>query len=609
MHVIATAGHVDHGKSALLRALTGMEPDRWEQERRRGMTIDLGYVWTRLPGGQMLAFVDVPGHARFVPNMLAGVGPVPAVLFVVAADGGWMPQSAEHLAAIDALGIAHGLLAVTRSDLADPAPAMAAALDRIGRTSLGEIPAVAVSAVTGAGMTELTEALKELAGELPAPDPRAPVRIWIDRAFTVTGSGKVVTGTLPAGTVSPGDELVLTPALAPVRVRGLQSLGEDVARVSGVARAALNLRGADRTRVSRGMALVQRGKWTLTSMIDVRLNAGSARAPEQARLPRTVTVHLGSARVLAAIRPLGRDLARLTLRESVPLHVGDRLLVRDPGAARSQAGPAGEVWPGLVGAIVLDVAPPRLLRRGAAAAAAAELSSWPDRPVSGDLLRRHGLIRHDDLLAMGTGVPDAQVAPGWYADPAYWARLGEELATMVVRHRERDPLTPGLPVEVARQALGLDDRKLIEALVAAWPGLAVSGGAIARAVGDGSDAALPPKVARALRALAADLAGSPFLAPGSERLAELGLDRRTIAVAARHGAVLRLGDMVVLAPGADERAARVLADLPQPFTAAQARVALGSTRRTVIPLLEHLDRRRITRRLPDDRRMIREDGA
>ena len=150
MHVIATAGHVDHGKSALLRALTGMEPDRWAEEQRRGLTIDLGYAWMRLASGEQLAFVDVPGHARFIPNMLAGVGPVPAVLFVVAADGGWMPQSAEHLAAIDALGISRGLLAVTRADLADPGPAMAQAAAQIRRSSLGAVRAVAVSAVTGA---------------------------------------------------------------------------------------------------------------------------------------------------------------------------------------------------------------------------------------------------------------------------------------------------------------------------------------------------------------------------------------------------------------------------------------------------------------------------
>ena len=167
MHVIATAGHVDHGKSALVRALTGMEPDRWAEEIRRGMTIDLGFCWTSLPAagdGDIapaglaavdVAFVDVPGHERYVANMLAGVGPAPAVLFVVAADEGWRAQSEEHLAAIDALGVRHGLLAVTRSDLADPAPAIEAARARIARTSLGQVEAIAVSSVTGAGLDEL----------------------------------------------------------------------------------------------------------------------------------------------------------------------------------------------------------------------------------------------------------------------------------------------------------------------------------------------------------------------------------------------------------------------------------------------------------------------
>jgi len=245
LQVVATAGHVDHGKSALLRALTGMEPDRWAEERRRGMTIDLGYVWLRLPSGEQPAFVDVPGHARFVPNMLAGVGPVPAVLFVVAADGGWMPQSAEHLAAIDALRITRGLLAVTRSDLADPGPAIAQAREVIGRSSLRDVPAVAVSAVTGQGLDELVAELAGLAASLPDPDRRSPVRIWVDRAFSITGAGTVVTGTLPAGQVSRGDELLLTPAQRPVRVRSLQSLGADVPDVAGVARVALNLRGID----------------------------------------------------------------------------------------------------------------------------------------------------------------------------------------------------------------------------------------------------------------------------------------------------------------------------------------------------------------------------
>ncbi len=439
MQVIATAGHVDHGKSALLRALTGMEPDRWAEERRRGMTIDLGYVWMRLPSGERLAFVDVPGHSRFVPNMLAGVGPVPAVLFVVAADGGWMPQSAEHLAAIDALGISRGLLAVTRADLADPGPAMAQASEIIARTTLGAVDAVAVSAVTGQGIDELVAALDGLAAALPEPDPASPVRVWVDRSFSISGAGTVVTGTLPAGTISRDDELLLTPVSRRVRVRGLQSLGEDVGSACGIARVAINLRGVESGRLARGMALVRPGEWTLTSVVDVRITGVGdepARPLAQA-LPRDLTLHAGSARTPARVRPLGGDLARLTLRDQLPLHVGDRVLLRDPGAADLGAAdpratsPDEATWTGLAGAVVLDVVPPPVSRRGAAAAAAATLSGWPGRPVAANLLARHKLLRTSDLRAMGLAGPEPaeQPAPGWAADPAYLAGLSAQLTS------------------------------------------------------------------------------------------------------------------------------------------------------------------------------------
>src|SRR5215210_2246227 len=207
MHVVATAGHVDHGKSTLVRVLTGMEPDRFEEERRRGLTIELGYAWTTLDGGDTIAFVDVPGHERFFATMLAGLGPAPAVLFVVAADEGWRQQSQEHLAAVDALGLRHGLLVVTRSDLADPTPAAEQALDKIARTSLGEVPVVSVSARTGQGLTELQPALSRLVRSLPAPRRDGRIRFWVDRSFTIRGAGTVVTGTLGSGTLAIGNEL------------------------------------------------------------------------------------------------------------------------------------------------------------------------------------------------------------------------------------------------------------------------------------------------------------------------------------------------------------------------------------------------------------------
>jgi selenocysteine-specific elongation factor len=276
MHVVATAGHVDHGKSTLVRALTGMEPDRWAEEHRRGMTIDLGFAWTALPSGQQVAFVDVPGHERFVANMLAGVGGVPAVLFVVAADEGWMPQSAEHLDALDALGVREGVLAVTRSDLADPAPALARATKEIAGTSLGAVQSVAVSGRTGAGLAGLRAALDRLVGRLPASDGAADVRLWIDRAFTVRGAGTVVTGTLGAGLLRVGDELLLAPAMRAVRVRGLQTLGQPVEEVTGVSRVAVNLRGVSTGDLRRGDALLTPGRWLTCGEVDVRLRGDLA---------------------------------------------------------------------------------------------------------------------------------------------------------------------------------------------------------------------------------------------------------------------------------------------------------------------------------------------
>ncbi len=592
MQVIATAGHVDHGKSALVKALTGMEPDRWAEERRRGLTIDLGFAWMTLPGGQRVVFVDVPGHERFVPNMLAGVGPVPAVLLVVAADGGWMPQSGEHLAAIDAVGIRHGLLAVTRCDLADPRAATRQALDFVSRTSLGTVEAVAVSAVTGAGLPELRDALARLVAALPAPDPAAPVRLWVDRSFSIRGSGTVVTGTLPAGTMTAGRELLLTPSLRPARIRGLESLNEPITSVTGVARVAVNLRGIPAGVPARGMALIEAGRWTLTKLVDVRL----ARPPEMT-LPAEMTLHIGSARTLARIRPLGSaGIARLMLRDALPLHVGDRVLLRDPGSA----GVA------ILGATVLDVAPPALTRRGAAAAAGDELAAWPDLPTAADLLRRHGFLRAGALAAMGVSGAPPPVAGDWLADPARWAGLRRQLAEAVAAHAQRDPLAIGMPPEAARAALGLPDRALIEALAQGKVQLK-----------DGylrpheppkvlpSVPSLPPRVVAGVRAVLADLEEAPFMAPEAGRLRELGLDPRAIAAAARAGLLLRVTEQIVLAPGAKAQAARVLAGLPQPFTTAEARQALGTTRRVAIPLLEYLDRAGITQRLPDDRRRLR----
>jgi selenocysteine-specific elongation factor len=392
VHVIATAGHVDHGKSTLVRALTGMEPDRWAEERRRGMTIDLGYAWTALPSGETVAFVDVPGHQRFLGNMLAGVGPAPAAMIVVAADEGWRRQSAEHVAALAALGVSHGLLVISRADLADPAAARQQALAELERTPLRDVEAVSVSAVTGAGLDEVRAALDRLVAGLPAPEPDAPVRLWVDRAFTMRGSGTVVTGTLPAGSVAIGDELQLVPGDRLVRVRGLQSLGEPQDRVPAVARVALNLRGVERDAVSRGSALVTPGAWVQTSLIDVRTAAAGGQPTDE--LPASLVLHVGSAAVAARLRLLSPETLRLRLERPLPLRPGDKGLLRNPGLHAVAAGIS-----------VLDVDPPELRGSGAARRRAGDLAE-PLDPVK-EVRRRVARSRAElyGLGILGAGEP------------------------------------------------------------------------------------------------------------------------------------------------------------------------------------------------------------
>ncbi|MFJ6435364.1 selenocysteine-specific translation elongation factor [Streptomyces sp. NPDC091416] len=580
MRVIATAGHVDHGKSTLIHTLTGTHPDRLAEERRRGLTIDLGFAWTDLPSGERLAFVDVPGHERFVPTMLAGVGPVPAVLFVVAADEGWKPQSAEHLAAVDALGVRHGLLVITRSDVADPGPAMVQARDRIRSSTLGSVGAVAVSARTGAGIADLRAALDRLVARLPDEDTESPVRLWIDRAFTVRGSGLVVTGTLGAGRIRRGDVLVTARSGCPVRVRGLQALGEETDVARATARVAVNLRGLDKEATGRGDALLTPDGFLPCLSCDVRVHGGTPAT----ELPRTAVAHLGSAAVPVRVRPLGPDLVRLTLEKPLPLRIGDRAVLRDPGLRRV-----------LAGLTVLDPRPPELRRRGAAARRAAELDDAHGAPAEAAELRRRLLVRRSELTAMGVAVHTAPVVGDWLADPAHWTALRTRLAELVAAYLSERPTEDGIPVEAARHRLGLPAVSLVEALVT--PPLRMSRGRVSA-----GPAAQPASVTDAVLRLTAELDGRPFAAPHAQRLAELGFGRRELAAAVRHGAVLRLAEHVVLLPDAPRLAADRLSGLDQPFTVGTASRALGATRRVTVPLLEHCDGLGITQVLPDKRR-------
>jgi selenocysteine-specific elongation factor len=599
--VVATAGHVDHGKSTLVRALTGMEPDRWAEERRRGLTIDLGFAWTTLPSGRSVAFVDVPGHERFLGNMLAGLGPAPVVCFVVAADAGWQAQSSDHRDAVAALGIRHGILVVTCVDRApDRVEAVIAqARTELALTGLADAPAVAVAATSGAGLPELRRALDGVLGTLPAPTASGRVRLWIDRSFTITGAGTVVTGTLAAGTVATGDRLLLVGRAQQreVAVRTVESRGEPAATLGPVSRAALNLRGLAADDVGRGDALVTPGAWPMVRELDARRVTG----PPWSGVPEHLMVHVGTAAVPARLRPLGDDHGRVVLSWSLPLVLGDRLVLRDPGSRRV-----------LGGALVLDADPPVFQRRGDAARRTAVLSAMDDR---GDLLAevaRRGAVIPEHLLRIGLAPPTwTDAAPdgvlavgGWWVHPPVYAAWRHRLRTALVDLHERDPLSGGLSRGAVAGLLALPDGALLDPLVRD-EGLEQVGGLV-RLPGTARD--LGP-AEEPVADLERRLATEPFSAPEAAELVALRLDPRGLAAAERAGRLLRLGDGVVLLPTAPGLAMRVLAGLDQPFTTSQARQALATTRRVAIPLLEHLDSRGWTRRLdPVRREVVRRSG-
>ncbi|MGP9537755.1 selenocysteine-specific translation elongation factor [Brachybacterium sp. AOP43-C2-M15] len=594
MQVVATAGHVDHGKSTLIRALTGIEPDRWAEERRRGLTIDLGFAWTTLPSGREVSFVDVPGHERFLGNMLAGLGPAPIVCFVVAADEGWREQSSDHRDAVAALGIDQGLVVLTRADLAPPdrvEAVTAQARTELAGTGLADAPVVAVSALTGQGMDVLRAQLDTTVDAAREPDPAQRVRLWIDRSFSISGAGTVVTGTLAAGTLRREDRLALCGAerTGEVAVRGLQSRGGPVDRLGPVSRAAVNLRGAAAEEISRGDALLTPGAWTLTTVVDVRHRSGE----DLAESPTELVVHVGTASVPARARPFGPDHARLTLSRPLPLRVGDRMVLRGSGSHAVRSG-----------ALVLDVDPPVLDRRGDGARRRAVLEGLPE---DGDLaaeVRRRGAVREEVLARHGHVIPhllpdQVRRHGDLLVDTAAMSRWRDRLAELVREDRTAHPLSAGLSGKAAADALDLPDPGLLEA-VAEDAGLDLVAGRV-------RDVTTPRGLGAAeqgVTALEARLREAPFRAPEAEDLAALRLGPRELAAAAAQGRLLRLPEEVILLPAAPALAMRELAALPQPFTTSQARQALDTTRRVAIPLLEHLDARGWTRRVDAGHREV-----
>lgn len=586
MYVVATAGHVDHGKSTLARALTGMDPDRWEEEKRRGLTIDLGFVWTHLPSGADVAFVDVPGHERFLGNMLAGLGPAPVVLFVVAADEGWQAQSTDHRDAIAALGISHGVVALTRADRADDQrrrDVRAEVGRQLAGTALADAAIIEVSAKTGEGIEKLRAELDTVLAAAPAPDAERRVRLWVDRSFSVKGAGTVVTGTLGAGSIAVGDRLELLSGgeLVPVEVRGLHSENTAVVSAQPVTRVAVNLRGVEAEAISRGDSLLSPSTWRVTQEFDVRRVSGESLSD----VVQELIAHTGTAGVEARVRPLSGDFARIRLSAPLALQLGDRFVLRGPGARHV-----------LAGVEIVDLVPPALRRRGAAARRAEELAQLEDYRNPAQSLRHRGYVLLSELEQDGyeTSAPPAGVIAfnKWWITARQVGQWKQALNDAVQEHMAAKPLSVGLPRGAARDVLGVEEDSLLNLAVAAaklesaegvirLPGAAVNLGEAEAGVAE----------------LERRLKREPFAAPEAADLRELGLGNKELAAAERAGRLLRLKDGVVLLPAAVAEARTRLQGIEQPFSTSQARQALCTTRRVAIPLLEQLDAKGITRRL------------
>ncbi|HUH06190.1 MAG TPA: selenocysteine-specific translation elongation factor [Egibacteraceae bacterium] len=636
MRVICTAGHVDHGKSTLVKALTGMEPDRFAEERRRGLTIDLGFAWTRLdqpgaPHAETIAFVDLPGHERFIANMLAGAGPIELALLVIAADEGWMPQTQEHLDILELLGVSRAVVAITKADLVtseEQRQAADLARHQLAASPLAAAQIVIVSARRGQGLDSLRRALADMVRSAPPPADLARPRLWVDRVFTITGAGTVVTGTLRDGSIRAGDQLVVLPSGIPARVRGLQSLNEPVSEVAPGARVAINLAGVPRESVGRGDALGMAGEWLAVAEFDAWIRAlpgGEIAGKGDWHL------HIGSAERTARVLPLsgaaiggGRDsardaqqFARIRLDRPLPATAGDAFVLREAGRRAT-----------LGGGLVVDADPPQSPRGSAArtlrvrqlTARRAALDAG-DR---GELLALHVQERGAAEVAraraaLGLGPEQAAAAAqrhglqslgGFYATAAQAERWSAAALDAVrLGHVDR-PLDPTVPRDVAiRAAVGAG------CPASAAPGVIEVLLAAGRLAADGPGLRIPehrsrldPSQSAARDALLAALRREPFRPPPLGVTARAaGASEALIRALAADGTLARLGPDLAFTAEALDAAVTVLLDAFRqegPLTAGRAKELLGTSRKYALPLLEELDRQGRTRRTGDTREVL-----
>jgi selenocysteine-specific elongation factor len=624
-YVVGTAGHVDHGKSTLVRALTGIDPDRLAEEKAREMTIDLGFAWLTLPSGQAVSVVDVPGHERFIKNMLAGVGGIDAALLVVAADEGPMPQTREHLAILDLLGISRGLIVLTKADTVDEEfleLAEEATREAVSGTTLADAPLITTAATTGQGLDALKAALDTLLADTPHRAPHGQPRLPVDRAFTISGFGTVVTGTLLDGTLAAGQEIELLPRGVRGRVRGVQTHQAKVSLAVPGSRTAVNISGVAVEDVRRGDVLTTPGWLVPTHLLDVRLRMTAGAPTLEQNDP--VDFFVGASEVQGRVTLLDADRleagdegwVQLRLAEPVSVVRGDRFILRRPSPSET-----------IGGGTVMDSAPRRhrrfhggtlerleSLKRGTPQDLARQLLASGPREVR-EVIAAMGLEQdaaHPILTALVGGGELLMLAPGSKALSANTFLLLErgavameaQVLAMLANFHAANPLKRGMPREEAKSRLDLAPR-LFDEFVAH---LRQKGSIVAEG-GSGMPilrmpthtVTLPPAQRTAADALLAALAKEPYAPPDP---ATLGVGAETLAVLAEEGSIVRVAEGIVFARDAYDRMVMqtlALIDAHGSVTLAQFRDAVGTSRKYAQAVMEYLDARRITRRAGDAR--------
>ncbi len=603
MHVLGTAGHVDHGKSTLVERLTGIDPDRFAEEKRRGMTIDVGFAWVSLPSGRDVGLIDVPGHERFIKNMLSGAGGVSVCLFVVAANEGWKPQSAEHLAIVDVLGVSHGVVALTKSDLVDEEVlelARAEVEEKLAPSSLAGAPVVACSAATGAGIDELVAELERALAAAPAAVDAGRPRLWVDRVFTIAGSGTVVTGTLMGGRLRVGDEVEIAPEGRRARVRTIQSHKREVAEIGPGNRVALNLAGLEREGAERGDAVVRPRAWRVTSRVDALLRVSPAAVSGRQHELTEKGAHLlyvGSAETPVRLKLLGgprlmsgeSGFAQLYLREPLPLARGDRFVLRDAGRVLT-----------LGGGVVLDPLPgPARREDSGRLVLLAELQGAGPEEALRALVGAAGRLDVGEALARSgaAAVPAEVVALGGVlVSPERLGELEAAVRAALSRHHEAHPLERVLAREALRSEVGLEP-EAFDALLARIEDVAEEGAGVRLA---SHRVGLTPQQQATRDRLVEAISSRGFQPPLA---AELKAEPTLLRALTDAGELVKIEGFYLTAEQAALARQLVRQRIEQegPVTVAQIRDLLGTTRKYAVPLCEWLDATGATRRRGDVR--------